>query len=452
MAVNAPTPQKTSSSGVHDRLERAQKLPKPLRDYIWSGQVERAFQNVLSKQQVSNQRLRTVSAQLVGQVLFGELHPNSFIRKLAEQGSVDIERARSIARDVSAQVFAPVRNELMKVYEISGEDKQAQPTIPAIPKQKTPPSAGPRPKKTFLPGKKPDLPNVPAPPTKPKPSGPPLSEQKKLQAQPEAQKATPGVPQAPKQVVQPVIAQIHQAPQQAPQAPPPAAPAPAAAPTPASAPAPAETKAPQQSAPAPKPAAPAKSGAQKAVAQKPFSRPAPAAAPAAPSTKLPEPAAPASHGPTVEHAPVKGSIAEAAAQMHSGKKSIPEMRKPSPSTPKPQKPPVSTALPKQENRPHPQVIKPAQVFKETPQVAQQKETKPKGPALSPSELLAAEEVVAKDDGKKGGFLSGLFKKKKKSADTPEPPQPQNPSGAAGAGSSEPNSGNTLNLRRPNLPS
>jgi len=142
---------------------------------------------------------------------------------------------------------------------------------------------------------------------------------------------------------------------------------------------------------------------------------------------------------TVEHAPTEGSIAEAAAQMHSGKA-----------------PPTAAKLPPAPTKTvvRSQAIRPQQGFEQSPQVAaQEEEEKPKGPVLSPSELLAAEEVVASDDGKKGKFLSNIFtrkpkapkKKKGSPADTAEAPapSPQSP---------KQNSGNTLNLRKPNLPS
>ena len=133
------------------RLQRVKTLPKSLQDYLWSGQVEKAFQSVVSKQQIQGEQLRATTSRLVGQVLIGELHPNSFISSLAEKGSVPIEKARNIARAVSAQVFSPVRNDLMRVYQITGQgggapmatEKPQEPKIPAIPQQKPPPAQPP---------------------------------------------------------------------------------------------------------------------------------------------------------------------------------------------------------------------------------------------------------------------------------------------------------------------
>ena len=98
--------------------------------------MEKTFLSVMSKQQVSEENARSAASLLVGQVLIGELHPNSFIKALAEQGNIPLEKARAIARDISAQVFAPVRNELMSVYQIGSDTSSATaPKIPAVPQQ-----------------------------------------------------------------------------------------------------------------------------------------------------------------------------------------------------------------------------------------------------------------------------------------------------------------------------
>jgi hypothetical protein len=152
------------------RLKRIDELPKPLQEYLWSGQVEKTFLSVMSKQQVSEERTRATVSLLVGRVLIGELHPNSFIKTLAEEGNVPLEKARAVARDISAQVFAPVRNELMTVYGIGAATEPAE-KIPAVPKQTEAPSSPTPTTQTAAPSAGPVTlnkpPTVPAPPQTP---------------------------------------------------------------------------------------------------------------------------------------------------------------------------------------------------------------------------------------------------------------------------------------------
>ena len=63
----------------------------------------------------------------VGAVLLGELHPNYLIRALSQRMGIEMDDARAIAHDVSREIFAHVKQELVDVYHMRAQPEVHEP-------------------------------------------------------------------------------------------------------------------------------------------------------------------------------------------------------------------------------------------------------------------------------------------------------------------------------------
>ena len=67
-------------------------------------------------------------AASVGEVLMGRLHPNYLIRALSQRMGIGMDDARAIAHDVSREIFAHVKQELVDVYHMQVQPEVHEPT------------------------------------------------------------------------------------------------------------------------------------------------------------------------------------------------------------------------------------------------------------------------------------------------------------------------------------
>lgn len=84
-----------------------------LQNAATSGEITQAFLN----SQVF------LLAASVGEVLMGRLHPNFLIRALAERLQLSMDEARAIGHDVSREIFAHVKQELVDLYHMRAVPK-----------------------------------------------------------------------------------------------------------------------------------------------------------------------------------------------------------------------------------------------------------------------------------------------------------------------------------------
>lgn len=161
-------PQRHGRPNFPQRLERLLSLPAPLRERLNAEATERALAAIAQHYRLDEEAQGTL-AELTGMVLLGELHPNQLIRAVEVNLRLTREQARSVALDVSREIFSPVRNELLALYRIAPGGAGAVATTAAPPSQL---SGTPQPRQPE--SQKPTTPPVPAPPQSvPPPARPP---------------------------------------------------------------------------------------------------------------------------------------------------------------------------------------------------------------------------------------------------------------------------------------
>ncbi|MBI4134253.1 MAG: hypothetical protein HY475_02410 [Candidatus Terrybacteria bacterium] len=192
-----------------ERFLRFQKLPEVLQRAMISSDVARMIGIISSKHQIADKG--SLLAETIGEVFLGILHPNLFIRTVSDRLQLPLDRSRALSFEVSAQIFASVRNELMRIHGI-------QTTTPApSPQSSIPPgpwplagqagrragnsqspmsprpaaSPAPPPPRNFVPLQRP----VPSPPRPAQPSPPPAP-RTPLSFSPPPRPAPPPPPQA----------------------------------------------------------------------------------------------------------------------------------------------------------------------------------------------------------------------------------------------------------------
>ena len=112
MTSSMPQPQTLQT----DIAQRLQRLPAPLLDALFSPRTAEHVRNIVEKHHIGN--LGPLLAEAIGDVFLGLLHPNLFIRTFADRSQINIDKARRVALEVSSLIFAPVRNDLLKIYRI----------------------------------------------------------------------------------------------------------------------------------------------------------------------------------------------------------------------------------------------------------------------------------------------------------------------------------------------
>src|SRR3989344_62530 len=165
-----------------ERFLRFQKLPEALQRAMISADVARMIGVISSKHQIADKG--SLLAEAIGEVFLGILHPNLFIRTVSDRLQLPLDRSRALSFEVSAQIFASVRNELMRIHGIQTTTSAPSPqsSIPPVPgragNSQSPmsprPTASPAPPplRNFVPPQRP-TPPPPGPPRQSPPSAPP---------------------------------------------------------------------------------------------------------------------------------------------------------------------------------------------------------------------------------------------------------------------------------------
>lgn len=95
--------------------DRFDTLPDKLKDVGFSANSVYVIDQACVQNHLSEDKQAKIS-QLVGYVLFGFIHPEDLSREIQEALSINSEITNTISVEINRKIFAPVRNDLDKVY------------------------------------------------------------------------------------------------------------------------------------------------------------------------------------------------------------------------------------------------------------------------------------------------------------------------------------------------
>ena len=114
-------------------IKRYKNLPPDLKDAMFSEEVTDKIMNISNKYGLYVDKMGDLGNE-IGRVMLGLTHPKDFIANLSKRLGVDMEKAKSIAKDVNEQIFGPVRESLKKLHKIGEEElSEVKPRIVEAP-------------------------------------------------------------------------------------------------------------------------------------------------------------------------------------------------------------------------------------------------------------------------------------------------------------------------------
>jgi hypothetical protein len=102
-------------------LERWDALPQILREALYSDVNSGFLWTTCEAEHIPDEKIYTVSG-IVGYVLMGFLHPEDMAAEVAEALNIDRRIADSIATAINQRIFAPIRQDIDKVYGPPGSE------------------------------------------------------------------------------------------------------------------------------------------------------------------------------------------------------------------------------------------------------------------------------------------------------------------------------------------
>ncbi len=100
---------------LKEKIRIYKNLPSELRDALFSSETDSALGKISQKYSLEKQQISVLSLA-IGYVLMGLLKPDEFISALEENLKTERSLATDIARDVTREIFFPVRDSLIKLY------------------------------------------------------------------------------------------------------------------------------------------------------------------------------------------------------------------------------------------------------------------------------------------------------------------------------------------------
>ncbi len=96
-------------------LERWDALPENLKEALFSEINANIVWQVGTLNHLSEEKI-SIMAMMVGDVIFGFLHPDDLAREIQETLNLNPQIANSISHEINRKIFAPLRIDLEKVY------------------------------------------------------------------------------------------------------------------------------------------------------------------------------------------------------------------------------------------------------------------------------------------------------------------------------------------------
>ena len=107
--------------------EKMRNLPRDLRDIIFSEDMVTKMKAVAKHYGISIEQLGGLDTA-TNDVILGIVHPKDYINELSKNLNIDTDVARSIAKEINEQIFAPLRESLKSVHDIKEAGTAPQPT------------------------------------------------------------------------------------------------------------------------------------------------------------------------------------------------------------------------------------------------------------------------------------------------------------------------------------
>jgi hypothetical protein len=96
-------------------LERWDTLPDNLKEALFSESNSSIVWQIGTLNHLSEEKI-SIMATIVGDVIFGFLHPDDLTREIQETLNLNPKIANSISREINRKIFAPLRSDLEKIY------------------------------------------------------------------------------------------------------------------------------------------------------------------------------------------------------------------------------------------------------------------------------------------------------------------------------------------------
>ncbi|MBI2020993.1 hypothetical protein HYS99_00580 [Candidatus Giovannonibacteria bacterium] len=115
-----------------DILETYANLPADLQNALFAPQTTSAIREIGKKHELTLDKVGVLGDE-TGAVMMGLAPLNEFIKNLSIKLEVDRTKARSIAEDINAQIFKPVRESLKQVHHVVSTTEPTQGASKEIP-------------------------------------------------------------------------------------------------------------------------------------------------------------------------------------------------------------------------------------------------------------------------------------------------------------------------------
>ncbi|MDP3052730.1 MAG: hypothetical protein Q8N22_02090 [bacterium] len=116
-------------------LERWDTLPDNLREALFSEINANIVWQIGTLNHLSEEKISTM-AMIVGDVIFGFLHPDDLAREIQEALNLNPQIVNPISHEINRKIFAPLRTDLEKVYSPASAMTEIKPTIKSEPETK----------------------------------------------------------------------------------------------------------------------------------------------------------------------------------------------------------------------------------------------------------------------------------------------------------------------------
>ncbi len=120
-------------------LEMYRKLPKDLQDAIFSIDTAEAIRQIGEENKLMIDKIGELADE-TGLIMLGLTSPSQFIPHLTERLGVSRELARTIAQEINAKVFLPIRESLKKIHGIEASEPEMEAPMPPPVTPPPPPS------------------------------------------------------------------------------------------------------------------------------------------------------------------------------------------------------------------------------------------------------------------------------------------------------------------------
>lgn len=117
--------------------EQKRKMPKAVRDAIVNIDMNHELQRLSESHGLRADQGSALEAEIF-LLLLGLEHPNVFVKNLTRTGMFSGDQATKLANDIDKTILAPIKHELLKMFQEQPHDEQKEKTEEPKPPQNLP--------------------------------------------------------------------------------------------------------------------------------------------------------------------------------------------------------------------------------------------------------------------------------------------------------------------------